>query len=82
MPEAINPITEWTWDIPQEPGFYLACYGDVEVAENITMFELKSNRDGVISAYSNTVGFCFSVNDKPGSYKFARLVFGSQAKSI
>ncbi len=70
-----NNIREWSYDAPTEPGLYLACFGDVETADNIYFAEFKdysglglTDRDGDTPAeYSS-------------SYKWARLRVGSEVE--
>ena len=64
-----NKITEWSWDIPTEPGFYLCCYGDVEVTHNTYALELHEI-DIKDSAFASQYRDC----------KWARLLIGSDAR--
>lgn len=72
-----NKITEWSYELPTEPGLYLACYGDVEVPGNILFVD------------ADYVDWSNELYDQEGdpltglssSYKWARLLVGSEAKS-
>lgn len=73
-----NPITNWSFDKPTEPGMYLACYGDIEVVENIfymTLYEAANTTlsvEGLVDQDGNDI-------DSYGpSWKFAKLVIGGQ----
>lgn len=71
-----NAILNWSWDKPTENGFYLMCRGDVEVAENVWAVEV---RDGWLKDTSTPK---VKVEDMSDSFKYAQLVFGSEAREL
>ena len=73
----MNAIKDWSFDKPVEPGYYLICYGDIEVAENIqplniTLLDHVGPRGEWNSASTR------EVSTWSNSWKFARLSFGSE----
>ena len=72
-----NKITEWSYDLPTEPGFYLACEGDIEVVANTTAAELV-DKDGELVFFDDYESA--AEYHKQASVKWARLLIGSDAK--
>jgi hypothetical protein len=79
---AKNPILNWTWDKPTEPGLYLVCRGDIEVQENIEPLRLVDEKFG---PHLQLNGWnCYTAGELSQwnqSFKFARLCFGKEAQS-
>ena len=74
-----NSITGWSWEKPTESGLYLACRGDVETLDNIEPFRLVEG-----PSYSGGLFDHYSAGDVAkwhGSYKFARLLVGSEVEA-
>ena len=70
-----NRITEWSYDLPAEPGLYIACYGDIEVPQNMMLASLRKDPNrGVVDQYGQPL------TKKYIGYKWARLLIGSDAK--
>ncbi|TNC80243.1 MAG: hypothetical protein C9356_15050 [Oleiphilus sp.] len=70
----LNLVCNWSWEQPAEEGQYLACYGDVETADNLELMDLVyRERSG------QTMLFCLKteqfVADLSTSVKYGRLVF-------
>jgi len=69
-----NKITNWSWDKPMKAGYYLVCYGDVETEANTSLIKLEDNLyDGQLWDKSSET----NISEYSDSYKFARLVIGS-----
>lgn len=69
-----NKITEWSYDLPTEPGLYLCCFGDVEVEGNCDAVNFIMLADGLIDLTGD------SVNEYVSGCKWARLLIGSDAR--
>lgn len=74
---ASNPILNWTWEKPTEPGLYLSCRGDLETQENIEPLRLVEEKHGPhlqLNGWS-----CYTAGELSQwsqSFKFAKLCFG------
>jgi hypothetical protein len=68
-----NKITEWSWDVPTEPGFYMCCNGDVETVANTELVEFLEG-----DFYEG--GLDVHYDYYKSSCKWARLLIGSDAK--
>lgn len=71
-----NPITNWSYDAPTEPGLYLSCYGDIETVENIACVEFNFCGSNLITKDG------LRPMDYGSSFKWARLVVGSEARAM
>lgn len=72
-----NPIKNWSYEKPTEPGLYLAMRGDVEVEANTFMLHLFEKGGQLFNAMCS--------DDPPiaewvDSFKFARLCIGAEAR--
>ena len=70
-----NKITEWEYETPTEPGFYMYCYGDVVVPANTGIMQFDG--DIVCGEPVDTDGWFFGYVT---GYQWARLLIGSDAK--
>ena len=69
-----NTITNWQYEIPTEPGLYLACYGDIETEQNIRFVRLS-----LYLGHLRTQDGIGPDNYGP-SYKWAKLTVGAEAR--
>ncbi len=73
----MNKITEWSHEIPTEPGDYLCCMGDVETPLNVS-YERFHEADGHLEDTSFR-----RVSDYNKSVKYARLIYApSELKGL
>ena len=82
MKKTMNKITNWTYDKPTEPGLYLVCHGDIEVAENMEPYEvIESSFDLRLDGGKTWPQASIEeIETWSSGYKYARLVFGSEAR--
>ena len=80
-----NSILYWSYEVPIEEGLYLYCYGDIEVEPNIGPFMLVDESrpfdNGGTDIESGWPVYKKSYLDSwAGGFKFARLLFGIEAR--
>ena len=72
-----NPILNWDYDYPTTPGLYLSCYGDIETLDSIRAVRFSMYGEGLLLTSDG-----LRPEDYGRSYKWAKLVVGSEAKRI
>ena len=68
-----NLITEWSYELPTESGYYLACYGDVETPDTVDFQAITIADDGAYYQVDGERGI-FKL-DECNATKWARLVY-------
>jgi hypothetical protein len=80
--QALNFVTEWSWDKPTEEGLYLMCYGDIETRDNVWTADVETIQ-GQLSFYDPDLREYVSVESLSSSCKYAKLVFSpSEIKEL
>ncbi len=74
-----NPILNWSWEKPTEPGLYLACYGDAETTDSVEQIMIVDHETAAGILNDWTLHSVQDVSKWDRSWKFAKLCVGKEA---
>lgn len=72
-------VLNWDYEKPTEPGLYLACYGDVETLSNTRPVKVIAVAGELLVNDGDDVT---TINEWSDSFKWARLLVGSEAREF